>query len=264
MKRSRVPTLFFVIFLMIVTPLTPMTSATNARAETVTAYISWHTGPGSVTVDDQSDNYMTNVSGTYVRSEFNFHYSHANDFMDTTLPKASYQNWNKGHSLMWMDVPTGDAWVNTSDYWGIALHDVNTYNQEVSQYENTNNPGFNSSNFCLFQDTHQIGPYPVTEYYQWASNSFSHWCAPANLTLNSFTYPIVDINIDYTTTGTQYTFFWDILDCTSNSLIENGVVEFDGQSSTFPLDLFYANLTSTSGDYKVYVQLQQGQNVLES
>ena len=91
MKRSRVPTLFFVIFLMIITPLTPMTSATNARAETVTAFISWHTGPGSVTVDDQSANYVTNVSGTYVRSEFNFHYSHANDFMDTTLPKASFQ-----------------------------------------------------------------------------------------------------------------------------------------------------------------------------
>ena len=123
-----------------------MTSATNARAETVTAFISWTTGPGSVTVDDQSSNYVTNVSGTYVRSEFNFHYSHANDFMDTTLPKASFQNWNKGQSLMWMDVPS--SWANFSDYWGIALHNVHDYNQEVSQYENSNNPGFNESNFC--------------------------------------------------------------------------------------------------------------------
>ena len=262
MKRSRVPTLFFVMFLMIITPLTPMTSATNARAETVTAFISWTTGPGSVTVDDQSANYVTNVSGTYVRSEFNFHYSHANDFMDTTLPKASFQNWNKGQSLMWIDVPS--SWGNFSDYWGIALHNVHDYNQEVSQYENSDNPGFNESNFCLFQETHQIGSYPVTEYYQWAASTWAHWCAPANLTVNSFTYPWVDINIDYTTTGTEYTLFWDILDCASSSVIEGGVVEFDGQSSTVPIDLFYANLTSTSGDYKVYVQLQQNTNVLES
>lgn len=114
MNRSRISTLFFVIFLMIITPLTPMTSAVNARSVIMSGSISWYNGPGSVTVDDQSDNYMINVSGTYVRSEFDYHYDYSLDLMElNVLPKASFQDYNKGNSLAWMDVP---SWTNVTDY----------------------------------------------------------------------------------------------------------------------------------------------------
>jgi len=262
MTRKRLSTLIFVIFLMLTTPLLPMANATNGRAETVTAFISWQTGAGSVTIDDQSPNYMTNVSGNYLRTEFNWHYDFVNDIMDITLPKASFTDEVNGNSLMWMNV--ANNMTNTTDNWAITLHDVADYNEEVSQVYNNSNPGINSSNFCLFQtSTSPFGPYPSTNYYNTASNAFSHWCAPANLTVNTFTFPVVDINIDYTTTGSQYNFYWDILDCDSGSFIDAGWLQFDGQSSTVPIDLFYANLTSTSGNYKVFVSLQQAGTVLE-
>ena len=263
MTRKRLSTLIFVIFLMLTTPLLPMANATNGRAETVTAFISWQTGAGSVTIDDQSPNYMINVSGNYLRNEFNWHYDFVNDFMDITLQKASFTDEVNGNSLMWMNV--ANNMTNTTDNWAITLHDVEDYNEEVSQVFNNSNPGFNSSNFCLFQtSTSPFGPYPSTDYYNTASNAFSHWCAPANLTVNTFTFPVVDINIDYTTSGTSYVMHWDILDCNSGSVIETQSVPLDGQSSTIPLDGYYPTLTSTSANYKLYVQLDQGQNLLES
>ena len=157
MTRKRLSTLIFVIFLMLTTPLLPMANATNGRAETVTAFISWQTGAGSVTIDDQSPNYMTNVSGNYLRTEFNWHYDFVNDIMDITLPKASFTDEVNGNSLMWMNV--ANNMTNTTDNWAITLHDVEDYNEEVSQVYNNSNPGINSSNFCLFQtSTSPFGP----------------------------------------------------------------------------------------------------------
>ena len=266
MKRSRISILFFVIFLMIITPLTPMSSAVNARAESISGSIYWYNGPGSVTVNDESDNYMINVSGTYVRSEYNYHYDYSSDLMElNTLSKASFQDYNKGNSLAWMDVPTGSGWSNTTDYWSIILHDVSTYNHDISQNgTNPGNPGFNSDNFCLLQDSFPAGTFPFPNLYNYASNTFSHWCAPANLTVNSYTYPTIEIDIDSTSPGTTYNLFYDVIDCNTNNVIITKLVEFSGQSGTLYLDSYFANLTSSSGNYKLFAQLQNQQNALDT
>ncbi|GEM_PF-2782543 len=265
MKGSRISILFFVIFLMIITPLTPMSSAVNARSPTISGNISWYNGPGSVSVTDDSDNYMINVSGTFVRSEYNYHYDYDNDYVDlNVLSKASFQDYNKGNSLAWMDVPSGLDGGNVTDYWSIIRHEISRYNTEVSQYGNLNNSGFNSDNFCLFQESFPAGTVPFSNYYNYASNSFSHWCAPADLTVNSFTYPTIDIDVSSTSPGTVYNLFYDIIDCITNNVTLTRLVEFTGQSGTVYLESYLANLSSNGGNYKLYAQIQDQQTYLDS
>ena len=56
MIRTRLPTLFFVMFLMIVTPLTPMASAVEARTENLTAFINWENKISGITIADHGQN----------------------------------------------------------------------------------------------------------------------------------------------------------------------------------------------------------------
>ena len=56
MIRTRLPTLFFVMFLMIVTPLTPMASAVEARTENLTAFVNWENKISGITIADNGQN----------------------------------------------------------------------------------------------------------------------------------------------------------------------------------------------------------------
>ena len=75
MKSSRFPTLFFVIFLMFITPLTPMASAVEGRAELLGGSLSYesNTVEKVVIVDTGTNNLW---GGDFYRSTYNLSLIH--------------------------------------------------------------------------------------------------------------------------------------------------------------------------------------------
>ena len=131
MKRSRVPTLFFVIFLMIFTPLTPMASATEGRAEIMFASVTWENRVSEISVTDYASD-AQDITGNYTKIWHELSYNQQINGMEPS-EKGVFYNQYKDKTLLWMDTHQ----INSSSNWGY-------YNGDIRAYDG------NGSNFCLY------------------------------------------------------------------------------------------------------------------
>ena len=236
MKRSRVPTLFFVIFLMIFTPLTPMASATEGRAEIMFASVTWENRVSEISVTDYASD-AQDITGNYTKIWHELSYNQQINGMDPS-EKGIFYNQYKDKTLLWMDTHQ----INSSSNWGY-------YNGDIRAYDG------NSSNFCLYDSFNTgNGDAPSPGHQSDSSPYFYSWCE--NSSVDSFsvdTMPTIELDLENAVVGTHYRVNWWLIDCPSNTTVTDGYLEWIASSTEWEYSMAFREYLT--GDYFIEVAL---------
>ncbi|MED5485816.1 MAG: SPRY domain-containing protein, partial [Candidatus Thermoplasmatota archaeon] len=251
MKSSRFPTLFFVIFLMFITPLTPMASAVEGRAELLDGSLSYesNTVEKVVIVDTGTNNLW---GGDFYRSTYNYV---AFSQSSAGLEGSQYHtyidaSWDKS-VVIYDDGSAGGNNLN----WSIVTTNLDNQTWFSSMCILDNDGG--SSQHTVYP----IGPASMDSYCIGQGQVEDQ----LEISKQMATFPEGDIHIQFLENDKEYLVEFALKDCTNmNNVLQTGSLNVPLNSTSFYEELSFPNHQTGNYTltYDLYEVVQTGNSLL--
>ncbi len=236
MSRIRVSTLFFVMFLMLTTPLLPMTNATNSRSVQLGAVIGWEDTVKTISITDNGVNNLW--SGTFTRTLNNYvAISQSSAVVDSPYHTYADSNWNK--SLVVYDDGTGPI-----HNWSIVNTDLSAnVNLDFSDLCDLNNgAGTSEEDFVApnFSSSYCIG-----------DNMYD---GQLDISTANETFLEVTIDLDGLSSSSTYQLDWTLYNCDTGESEQWGGIAVNGLNQ---YEKHYSFTDKVAGDWFFFYEVSE-------